>query len=866
MRLPARALAGHLVWSRDGSAWAVWRVDAVCYPYLRAAEKLRWHAAVRAALMALPPESLLLSVCARVDPGAVVARMIDGVALDERPAWRAEAAAALEDLCEVAVYERRGYLVARLPDAGMRRVLSSALAAARSSLGQRLALPAAPLSPGEVAARRRQAELLEARLTPALRLRRVAAGEVRWLYARALRRGVADPYPDDGWTAEATEATEIGGDTGHGPSLAALADATFYEGGARDDPDRPAHRRYLRVDTEAGTGYLTLACVAEMPREFTFPGGAGEWFRHLDQLPFPVDWCARVTAVANAEAQARARRQARQLAGQFDEYDGEITGAPAELAEAVAGVDAERAELAANSGEPELQTTVVLGLAAGSLPTLEGRFEQLAALFTPADYALGRPTGGQLALLGGMLPGSALPPVARDYTQYLLSRDLAAGAPFAGANVGDPGGLLLGVSLDVGGVDPASGQAMVAPVLFDPARGPRVNRSGSVGVAGNLGSGKSYFAKRCMHAVLARGGQVVALDRTALGEYVAFAGVAPGRAQVVRLTADSKVCLDPLRVFAGEDRISATVGFATLLTQLSPAGLEGAALAEAVRVVAARPDGRLGDVLAELDAAGHNDPDARAVARKLAVHAHSRLAGLAFDEGDRQLLRLDADYIVFHTPGLALPRREELLSEHLARQLLPEQLFSQALLYLVAAVARAVIFSDPGRFGLFACDESWALTASPQGQQLVLDAIRDGRKHNAAVWLLSQHADDLGDDQLAHLLGSRFVFRQDPGAAPAAARLLGADPSEVAGPLTQFDAGQCLYRDSAGRIGRIQVLAARGGLHEAFDTTPAASPINTTAPAPADEPAARDDMRADDDQAADREDGGDNAVAEVRLG
>jgi len=94
-------------------------------------------------------------------------------------------------------------------------------------------------------------------------------------------------------------------------------------------------------------------------------------------------------------------------------------------------------------------------------------------------------------------------------------------------------------------------------------------------------------------------------------------------------------------------------------------------------------------------------------------------------------------------------------------------------LYLVAAVARHVTFSDPGRFAAALFDEAWYLTSSLQGRALLLDGIRDGRKHNAAIWLVSQHSDDLGDDALAHLLGPRFVFRQARAAAPAALHSLG---------------------------------------------------------------------------------------------
>jgi hypothetical protein len=550
-----------------------------------------------------------------------------------------------------------------------------------------------------------------------------------------------------------------------------------------------------------------------MPSRFVFPAGAGEWFLHADEAPFPVDWCARIRAVPNQEAQVKARRQARQLVGQVEEYEGEPSGVPKDLHTAWESVDDERAMLAANPADPELQVAVMLCVSADNLPELEARAAQLQAMYQPNEYMLARPTGGQLQLYEAMLPGSVPPRVVRDYTQYLLPRDLAAGMPFAGSEVGDPGGMLLGVTLDGG---------TFRPVLFDPAYGPSVNRSGSLGAFGALGAGKSYFVKAVAFATLARGGQVIAMDRTPAGEYVAFAGVAPGRSQVVRLAPGSRVCLDPVRVFAGPARIRYTVGFLSLLTGTSPSDLQGAALAEAVRESAARPAPRLGHVLDALEPVAAEDADARVVYRKLQNFARNELADLVF--GDGELLGLDADYIVFHAPGLDLPGKDVLLSEHLARQLLPEQVFSLALLYLVAAVAREATFRDPSRFAAALFDEAWALTSSMQGRQLLLDGIRDGRKHNAAVWLLSQHPSDLGDDALVHLLGNRFAFRQSRGAGAAALRFLGVEPEEEMVQMVEsgLQEGQCLFRDVRDRVGLIQVLeAVTPELREAFETNPA---------------------------------------------
>ena len=68
--------------------------------------------------------------------------------------------------------------------------------------------------------------------------------------------------------------------------------------------------------------------------EETHPEG-GEALHRADVMNFPVDWCARIRPIANADAQARTKRQARQLRGQFDEYDGETAGPPPTLAAAM---------------------------------------------------------------------------------------------------------------------------------------------------------------------------------------------------------------------------------------------------------------------------------------------------------------------------------------------------------------------------------------------------------------------------------------------------------------------------------------------------------------------------------------------------
>jgi len=823
VRPPARAIVGHVVWSHDGSAWAVWSVKPFPHAHTSAADKLSVHSRLRSLLVNLPGESMLLSISERLDPLDVVERMAEGVDLNRSPAWAAVCDSSAGWLGQVPLRRRLFYLAAELPRA--RRPLLDALRGAAAEVGASFGVGPAAVPAAEVQQRLRQARELEVRLAQHTSARPLTAGEICWLYARSLRRGVDEPPFDERWEppvppgsvddrgdVAAVEAVRSRG------VLAHLTDAVVTEGGTAEDEDRPRHRRYVRIDGDAGTTYQTVVAMADMPHHFRFPGGGGEWLYHADNAGFPVDWCVRTRSVANADAQTKVRRKHRDLIGQIEEYDGELTGAPPQLAEAIRAIDDERGELGANPGEPELQATVLMSIAATSLPELEDRAGALAAMFEPHEYGLARPTGGQTALLRSMLPGTPAAPVCRDYTQFMLARDLAAGSPFCGSDVGDPRGLLLGLSLD-GGAG--------TPVLFDPAYGPRVNASPSLAAVGRLGSGKSFFLKRLCWDTVARGGQVVTIDRTQSGEYVRFAAAAPGRTQIVRLEAGSDVRLDPLRSFTGHERIAVTLGFLSLLAGCSAHSEEGAALADAVDAVAARPDAGLGEVVDELSRMGADptkpDDAARGLARRLLHYRRSTTGVLAF--GDGPTVSLDADFIVFWAPHLALPSRETLMHEHSSRMMLPEQVMGQALLYLVAAVGRRVVFSDPTRFGAALYDEAWAILASPHGQNLLIEGVRDGRKHNGAIWLASQHPNDFAISELEDLLGSRFVFRQAHRAIPSALRFLGVGDSVDAGVTLEqgLGTGVCLYRDVRDRVGLIQVLPP--ALHEldsVFDTAPSA--------------------------------------------
>ncbi len=294
--LPVRGIDGHLVWGVDGGVWACFEVEPFPYPHRSVRDAREVHARTVGALLVLPAQSLILSLAVRLSREELE-RRIGG---DGRvPGWAGVARRVAGRLVAEPVHERRWVLAVRLPDTGTGRGMVDRFRAAASEVGSVFGAPVPPPGRGRVAAAVAQAEALAEQLSQHLRLRRLTAQQVRWLFERAVLRGRVDPplpHPGDG--------------PGRVSVVRLDRDAVYVEGGRRSEPDRPRHWRYVTVEhPDWGVGYQTFLCLAEAPAAWTFPYGSGEWLWHLDdQLPLPVDWAVRIEKVDNQSARRRALR------------------------------------------------------------------------------------------------------------------------------------------------------------------------------------------------------------------------------------------------------------------------------------------------------------------------------------------------------------------------------------------------------------------------------------------------------------------------------------------------------------------------------------------------------------------------------
>ncbi|MEX2652073.1 MAG: ATP-binding protein [Acidimicrobiia bacterium] len=808
--LPVLGITGHLLWGADGAVWGCFEVEPFAYPHRSVRDAREVHARTTAALLGLPAHSLILSIAGEVSREELEQRIGGDEHLGRAPGWAGTARRTASRLAAEPVYERRWFLAVQLPDAPDGRRMLDRFRAAASDVGSAFGSPTPTPGRGQVALALSQAGSLADQLSQHLRMRPLDAGQVRWLYQRAVLRGLVDPPLPQRPNVDRVSVVRLD------------RDSVYYEGGRRTDPYRPSHWRYLTIEhPDHGTGHQAFSCLAETPPAWTFPYGSGEWLWHLDdQLPFPVDWAVRVERVDNQTARRRALRAKRNLVGQLTEPGGDPAGPATTLGAATDAVDEHRARLESNPALPALRATTIVAVAHRHLAELERRVAILESAFRAAEFNFYRPTGAQLACFTAMLPGARMLPVVREYAQDLLPDGLASAMPFAGSGVGDPGGMLLGFSLD--GLN-------ARPVFCDPAHGPRdLNRSGSLAAVGELGSGKSFLAKTLALNTVAMGGQVVAVDRTETGEYGRLADVMAGTSQVVPISAEATVGLDPFQVFDSDElRLRYGVGFITLLTATPPGSTAGthcyrAAQHALERAAETGHPARLRDVIDHLETAGGAGGEVADKLRALSGISYGRLVfgdpGPAVD--------LNGDYVCFNIPGLRLPRHSTSRDEQL-----PEELLGQAILYLVAAFSRRVLFRHHDRFAALLLDEAHALTASVQGHALVMDLIRDGRKHFAAVWAFSQLPTDLtsdsGSDDIDSLLGYRLVFRQSTQTAADALRFLGSDGrDENVETMTSLGTGECLMRDPAGRLGLVRIAEPdEAAVANAFSTTPGTSRV-----------------------------------------
>ncbi|MDI3390061.1 ATP-binding protein [Streptomyces sp. B-S-A8] len=838
MKLAIRHIVDNLVWSTTGEVWGIWALAPQGSRYMNARTREELIGRVTSLVRSLPGTARLYGLCARTDPGEVIARTVEGVDLHARPYWAEVADAQLqllagEDLTTpVEMHQRTLWLTIPLQAAGARAGLSAALASGWAELASMLGLPPAPVSATEVAECQQRAREITAELEGGLTLTPASPAEIVWMHQHAVARGLDEPLLSESSTAFARGSRLVSGML-RAPAHTDLGQVRLLEGGTDDTtptptPAKPGKRGtsrtkkgrarlgrpWLQVTSEAGTSYQAHLALAEMPRKYTADGG--DFLAQLDRMPFGVDWVCDMTLVPTEKVVQEVTKKKRDLVDQAEQYAARReTGLPDDMHDAAEDLGDVSARASRNTIETEVRSVTVLTVWGTTAAEADERARALQARLRPGHFRLVRPVGGQEDAFALTLPATRTPGPLNEYTQYQFGEDWAMHGALTGQGFGDGNGVMVGISQDTG---------TVTPTLLNIADAPSRNASASFGIAGDLGGGKSVLLKEISSAIVDRGGRVIAIDRTRQREWARFArSAAAGRCQVVD-AAKAELSIDPLRVF-DDPATGARYALSYLTVQLGigPMTEYGALLKKAVAQAASAPAPCMAQVLIALKEMADGDSAraqrATSLLEWLQVAADEPLAAAVFNPDLPPLdltSQVSSDFVVITTTGLTLPPREAVTNPELMRTQPLEALIGRAVLYLIAAIAREVAFTDR-RFTLLPLDEAYWLTSSAEGQALVDEVVFDGRKHGAGVGLGCHDVLELGSSTAQGLLAYRFLSRTgDEVLAARGLEWLGLPGDDddllrtVTTDLSPFGerdrAGEFLARDPRMRIGRFKTL------------------------------------------------------------
>jgi len=593
-----------------------------------------------------------------------------------------------------------------------------------------------------------------------------------------------------------------------------------------------------------GTLISRNVCVMSVGRmsDLEIPPGV-PWMQRTDQLPFPVEWSARVQIEDAGKVGMAMRRNIQKIRSQKDHYEVEHQEpAPGALDRQAAKALIVEDEISTGLSGLSTRTTGWYRIAVSG-DTEDEALERASAvrkLFAP-QITITRPAD-QFAIAREFIPGEKLGNTA--YKRRMPVTTLAAAVPAATAKVGDRVGIHLG--------ETSGTSARV--VAWEPWHSTeQAEESGLAVICAGLGGGKSTAGGNIIYRTVMQGvpwtvldpsGRLTALchlpELREVSKPVDLLDAAPGALSPYRVIAEpSRDHFDSEAEWRGAQEIAqntrrlltSSVLRSILPRQMQEHVLTEVALMRAVGKVQANVTASAHDVIEALRTIGGDEEIRRHAGymHDFLVEAsrtsHGRLifpTGYQADYGTRQEL-----LTVYSLRGLSLPDEDAKGSEDLDERL------SMCVLYIAAWLAqRDMYYGDVhARKGIF-IDEAWALSTFTTGRRFIERAGRDSRKHNTRVIMASQNPSDLLKLDLANLVSAAFIGRltgEDaqrdalrfiPGARPGQ----GYEPifESLSRPTAEGHRGarEFIFSDGAGGVERMRMdLSAHPRLLEALNTT-----------------------------------------------
>ncbi|WP_438832162.1 ATP-binding protein [Streptococcus pluranimalium] len=210
----------------------------------------------------------------------------------------------------------------------------------------------------------------------------------------------------------------------------------------------------------------------------------------------------------------------------------------------------------------------------------------------------------------------------------------------------------------------------------------------------------------------------------------------------------------------------------------------------------------------------HDDEKVRDMADLLVEEVTDSVLSLIFSDGQNSAVDLTARNTILEIKGLDLPNNEN-------AQLSLQNRKSLAVMYALGNFCIRFGERDYGEKTLEVIDEAWTFNITSYGRSLIDRIKRVGRSQNNFLLFVSQEPDDSnsGDDE-ATAFGTYFCFHNDSenSSERVLSRLKVAVTDDSKAWFDTLTRGQCLFKDTFGRVERITVDGLFPAVNKLFKT------------------------------------------------
>lgn len=475
------------------------------------------------------------------------------------------------------------------------------------------------------------------------------------------------------------------------------------------------------------------------------------------------------------------------------------------------------------SGQPAYSCSFVFRVNAKDQKTLKSRTDSLRNELSRYGVSVLAPYGEQISLAMETIPGSR-----QQNTDYRIEAapGILAGAMFgATTNIGDNRGLFIGYT-----------KQFKRPVFIKPDLAAKAFEgvhntvdSISVLVAGMTGKGKSVFMNLFTYLSALSGSQALIIDpkgdRKGWEDGLPYIPKEHISLWTLGQSIEDAGCLDPFRTSTSlEEAKDVTMDILSYLAGISIQDDQYTVLSEAVEEAAQKADPCIGSIISYLQEIYDAPPENMSKNRHEAVERlkgtletlrRNQLAKLLFGEVGQnyKVLTVDKPLQVMMVQNLTLP-------DSSTKQPRPAHKISEAIMISLTAFTKQYMFNqDRTRHKIILQDEASSIDRSAVGSELMNFIIRQGRYYNTTLMKGSQNATDYGEDVANMGMKFSFGIKKTSEAAEMLGYLNLPQTNANIEVLKGLNRGEALFQDIYGRSAIIKINPVFRELLDAFDSS-----------------------------------------------